>query len=276
MQILTSIIPLLPTLQKVPLHIASTEANLKEAIRKSAAAPPIASTQPISTGSTSGSRKRKPSKNADRCTPSPSVARRKRLRIDSSFAAQQQLPSPKSSHESLLAQSGLSITNHHRSIDDALRSSSRPAPGSVNVAQTPNSRQRLSMQPPSPRIIQTTPSRRHSIFPPEGLVQPTSSHPHKRESTLDASVPPFFAVSSAHSATPVPSHRLNHFKDAFRLPTQFHIHTPVQTDSGHLNDQPVRPSAPPPSPVGFSAVRCRMTHKHHSVPYSPCSTFLFA
>ena len=255
LQILTAIIPLLPTLQKVPLHIASTEANLKEAIRKSAA-PPIVSAQSTRTGSNSGPGKRKPSKNADQYTPSPSATKRKRMRIDPSCTAQQQLPSPKSSHDSLLTQGGLPTTNHHRAVGDALRSGSRPASGSVNTIQTPNPGQRLSVQPPTPMILPATPSRRQSIFLSERLAQSRSSVPHQREGTLDASFTPSFVqpVSSAHSATPVPSYHLNHSKDAFKLPTQFHIHTPLHAGPGHPNSQSTKPSAPPS--VGFSAVRC--------------------
>ncbi|KAF9649171.1 hypothetical protein BDM02DRAFT_1941011 [Thelephora ganbajun] len=82
LQILTAIIPLLPTLQKVPLHIASAEANLKEEIRKSVVAPTIANIQPASAASFSGSRKRKLSESAEQHTPSPSVTQRRRIRID--------------------------------------------------------------------------------------------------------------------------------------------------------------------------------------------------
>ena len=234
MQILTAIIPLLPTLQKVPLHIASTEANLKEAIRKSLVVHTIGSAQSTSSRSASGSKKRKLSKIGEQLTPSPSVTKRKRLRIDSSFVGQQQLPSPKVSRDSLFAQGGLPSVNYHRTIGDALHSSSRLTSSPVNAVQIPNPSQRLSMQPPTP------------------------SHSRMRESSFDASVPPFVAqpVSSTRSPTPVSSHRLNHSKDVFKLPTQFHIHTPTRTGSRHLNDQSMRPPARPPSSVGLSVVCC--------------------
>lgn len=271
LQILTAIIPLLPSLQKVPLHIASTEANLKEAIRKSAAAAaPITGTQFTNIGSISGSRKRRSPKNPYHCTPSPSVTKRKRIRVDTSCTTQQQLPSPKSSRDSLLIQGGLPTTNHHRSIGDALRSSSRPPSGSIDTAQTPNPG-RLSMQPPTPMILSTTPSRRQSIFLPEMPVQPTSSLSHKRESTSGVSVTPVFArpAPGTKSDTPVPFHHLNHSRDAFKVSTR--LHTPLHSDSKRLNDQQTRPSAQPPSSVGFSAVRCQLTHEPLSAPRLPNS-----
>ena len=242
-------------LQKVPLHIASTEAKLKEEIRKSAPTPPVASTQPMSTGFT----KRKPPKDADKCTLSPSVAKRKRMRIDSSFTPQKQLPSPKSSRDTLPTQGDSLTTNGHRSLGDALHSSFLSASRSINTAQTPNPGQRLSMQPPTPRIISTTPSRRQSIFPLERAAQPTFSLSRKRESTLDPSVTPFLArpVSGARSATPVLSYHRNQSKDAFKLPTQSHIHTP----SKHPDDQPASPSVQLSSSVKFPTVRHQFTQK---------------
>lgn len=256
LQILTAIIPLLPTLQKVPLHIASAEANLKEAIRKSAAAaPPIPNAQPTSTGSTSGSRKRKPYENTDQYTPSPSVTKRKRMRIDSGCTPQQQLPSPKSSRDTLLARGGLPTANHHHSIGDALHTSSRPAPVSIDIAQTRIPVQRLSIQPPTSRELPTTPSQRQSTFLSDRHGRPASSTSHRRESTSNASVTPFLArsVSSAHLTTTVPSHYPDHSKGAFRMPTQFC--NPLHTGPRHLNSQVTGPSAPPLSSVGFSAVR---------------------
>ena len=277
MQILTAIIPLLPTLQKVPLHIASTEANLKEAIRKSVAAHSIASAQPTNSGSASGSRKRKLPKIDEQYTPSPSVSKRKRLRIDPSFPGQQQLHSPKSSRDSLLTQGGLSTINPHRSIDDILHPSSRSASNPVNAAQISNPCQRLSMQPPTPRVLQSTPSRRWSIFPPEMPLQPSSSRSKKRESTSDASFSPFFVrpVSSVHSATPVLSHNLNHSKSAFKLPTQPHIHTPARAGSSYLNDLSIKPSAPPPSLVELSVVCYWMGYKPRFVSRLPGPTNFF-
>ena len=249
-------------LQKIPLHVASAEANLKETIRKSVF-PPTVDTQPTSTGSTSSSRKRKLSKNTDQNTPSPSVTKRKRIRVDSSRAAQQQLPSPKSSRDSLLTQGGLSVTNQHRTVGDALQSGATVASRSVNTAQTPG--HRSSTQPPTPRMLPITPSRPQLLCPSETSAQPTgpSSLSHKKAAIPDNSVTPLSArpASSAHSAASVPSYLLNYPKDAFKVPGQFHIHTPLRTGSRPLNRQLTKPSAPLPPSVGFSAVR------HRSLPF---------
>jgi len=272
LQILTAIIPLLPMLQKVPLHIASAEANLKEAIRNAALSPNIASTQPMRTGSISGTRKRKLSKNADQHSPSPSVAKKRRIRVDSNGTAQQQIPSPKSSRDSLLTQSGLPMVNQHRSVGDALYPDNRSASCSINTAQTPNPGQRLSMQPPTPRIVPTTPSRMHSIALSDRIAQP-SSLSHRKERMSNVPAAPHFArpVSSANSATSAPP---NSQKDAFKAPNQFYTHTPLRTGSNHPNDWSKRPSAPPPAPIGFSAVRRLLTRNPLSVPHLPVPPFL--
>jgi len=263
-QILTAIIPVLPMLQKVPLHIASTEANLKEVIWKSIVAPPIASTQPTSAGSTSGSVKRKPSRSAEQYSPSPSVTKRRRIQIGSGFTAQQQLPSPKSSHDTLLAQSGLPTTNQHRSIGDPLRSGSR----SSNTPLPPNPGQRSSMQPPTPRIVPGTPSRMRSVALSDMSAQPTpSSLSHKKPRASDASAPPHFArpVPNAQLVTLVPPNRLDHPNDAFKAPNLFYTHTPLRTGSKQHDDWSSRPLAPAQSSSGFSAVRRRLARKPLSV-----------
>jgi len=243
-------------LQKVPLHIASTEANLKETIRKFVVAPDIASFESTSTGSVSDPRKRKPSRNTEQLSPSPSVTKRRRIRIETSCTKQQQLPSPQSSRDSLLARNGLPTTNQHHSIGDALRSGSRSASRSINTAQIPNPGQRSSIQQPTPRIIQTTPSRKNSVALSDRSAQPTSSSvSHKKGMASDTFVAPHFArpISSAHSVTQVPPNRLDRPNDAFNAPS--HIHTPLRTGSKHPNDWSARPSALPPPSIGFSAVR---------------------
>jgi len=242
-------------LQKVPLHIASTEANLKETIRKLVAAPDIAGSEPTSTGSISDPRKRKLSNNVDQLSPSPSVTKRRRIRIASGCTVQQQQPSPESSRNSLLAQGGLSSTNQHRSISRALRSDSRSASRPINTAQIPNPGQRSSIQQPTPRIIQSTPSRTNSVALSDRPAQPTPSLSHKKGMASDTSVAPHFAlpISSAHSVTQVPPNRLDHPNGAFKAP--FRIRTPLRTGSKHPNDWSARPSAPLPSSIGFSAVR---------------------
>ena len=261
-QILTALIPVLPMLQKVPLHIASTEANLKEAIRKSIVAPPSTRTQPTSAGSTSGSVKRKSSRNAEQCSPSPSVTKRRRIQIDSGYTAQQQLPSPKFSHDSLLTQSGLPAVNQHRPIGAALRSGSRSASRSSN--QPPNPGQRSFMQPPTPKIVPSPPSRMHSITLSDRSAQPTpSSHSHKKQRALDASVLPHFTrpAPNAQSVTPAPLNHLDHPNDAFKAPNPFYIHTPLRTGSKQLGDWSSRPSAPVQSSSGLSAVRRQLTRE---------------
>ena len=268
-QILTAIIPVLPMLQKVPLHFASTEANLKEAIRRSIVAPPIARAQPTSAGSASGSVKRKLSKNAEQCSPSPSVTKRRRIQIDSGHTAQQQLPSPKSSHDSLLAQSGLPTTNQHRSLSDALRPGSRSTSRISNTAQTPNPNQRSPMQPPTPRVVPGTPSRIHSVALSDRSAQPTpSSLSHKKPRPSDPSVSPHFArpVPNVQSITSAPPNRLDHPNDAFKAPNPFYIHTPLRTGSKQLGNWSSRPSAPVQPSSGFSAVRSRLARKPLSVP----------
>lgn len=250
-------------LQKIPLHIAATEANLKEAIRGSAVGP-ISSTRPPSTGSTADSRKRKLSKNADQHSPSPSVTKRKRIRIDSSCAAQQ-LPSPKSSRDSFPTEGAFPTTNHHRTVGDALQFGARSASRSINTAQTPNPGQRSSMQPPI--IVPTTPSRTRSVSLSERSAQHPSALSHKKANPVDTSVTPLFVrpVPSAHSATSVPANHLNPSRDASKVPSQFHIHTPLRTGSRYPNGQSTKPSALPPSSVGFSAVRCWLTREPLSV-----------
>ena len=269
-QILTAIIPVLPMLQKVPLHIASTEANLKEVIRKSIVAPPIARTQPTSAGSTSSSVKRKLSRNTEQHSPSPSVTKKRRTQIDSDYTARQQLPSPKSSHDSLLAQSGLPTASQHRSISDALRSGSRSVSRSSNTALPPNPGQRSSMQPPTPRIVPGTPSRMRSVALSDWSAQPAPSLSHKKPRASDASVPPHFArpVPNAQLVTPAPPNRPDHPNDAFKPPNPFYIHTPLRTGSKQLGNSSSRPSAPVQPPSGFSAVRRRLARKPLSVLYS--------
>ena len=242
-------------LQKVPLYIASTEANLKDEIRKCIVSPTIVNT---TTGSTSGARKRRLSKNTEQHSPSPSAAKRRRTHVDSDRTAQPQLPSPKSSRDSLLTEGGLSTANHHRSVGDALRHASRSASRSINTAQTPNPDQRPSMQPPTPRIAPATPSRTRSIALSDRTAQPISSYlSHKKERPSDVLV------------APVPP---NHPKSAFKAPNPFYIHTPLRTGSERPNVRSTRPSAPPPSSIGFSAVRYRLTRK---TPYCPLLTISF-
>jgi len=265
-------------LQKVPLHIASAEASLKEAIRNTVAAPTIASTQLTSASSISGSRKRKLSKNPEQHTPSPSVTKRRRIHADSGCTAQQQLPSPKSSRDSLFTQDGLPTANRHRSIGDALYPGSRSVSRSINTAKTPNPGQRSSMQPPTPRIVPSTPSRVHSVALSDRTAQPSSSTlSRKKETASDVSVAPRFArpVSSTNSVTPAPPNHPSHSKDAFKTPNPFYIHTPLRTASKRLNDWSKKPSAPPPSTsVGFSAVRRWLTYKPLSVTHLLCNYFL--
>lgn len=264
-------------LQKVPLHIASTEANLKEVIRESLVAPPIVSTQPTSAGYISGSVKRKLSRVPEQYSPSPSVTKRRRIQIDSGYRAQQQLPLPKSSHDSLLTQSGLPTTNQHRSISDVLRSGSRSASRLSNTAQPPNPGQRSSMQPPTPRIVPGTPSRMHSVALSDRSAQPTpSSLSHKKPRASDTPAPPHFArpVPNAQLVTPAPPNRLDHPNDAFKAPNPFYIHTPLRTGSKQLGDWSSKPSAPVQSSSGFSAVRRLLIRKPLSVPCSPRLFFL--
>lgn len=264
-------------LQKVPLHIASAEASLKEAIRNTVVAPTIVSTQLTSASSISGSRKRKPSKNPEQHTPSPSVTKRRRIHADSGCTAQQ-LPSPKSSRDSLYTQDGLLTVNQHRSMGDALYPGSRSVSRSINTAQTPNPGQRSSMQPPTPRIVPSTPSRVHSVALSDRTAQPPSSAlSRKKETASDISVAPRFAqpVSSTNSVTPAPPNHLSHPKDAFKTSNPFYIHTPLRTASKHPNNWSTKPSAPPPStPVGFSAVRRRLAYKPLSVSHLLCTSFL--
>jgi hypothetical protein len=261
-------------LQKVPLHIASTEASLKEAIWKSGAVSAIASAQPISTGSTSGSRKRKLSKNVEQHSPSPSVTKRRRIQIDSGCTSKQQ-PSPKYPRDSLLAQGGLPTANQHRPIGGTLRSVSRSASCSNSTAQTPNPGQRSSMHPTTPRTVPTTPSRTHSVTLPDRHAQP-SSLSHKNQRASDASVSPHFArrIPNAQPVPPVPLNHLIHPNDVFKAPNPFYIHTPHRAGSKRLNDGLTRPSAPVPSSVGFSAVRdlliCTVIFSPRS-PYPPFS-----
>lgn len=131
-----------------------------------------------------------------------------------------------------------------------------------------------SMQPPTPRMLPTTPSRRQSIFRSGKSAQPTPSLSQKRESMLGTSATPQSArpVSSAHLTTPAPSHAINYSKDAFKVPTQFPIHTPLRTNSERFNGHSTRPSAPPPSSVGFSVVSRQPSHK----PVAPYSIFCIA
>ena len=261
-------------LQKVPLHIAFAEANLKETIQKSVLPPTIASTQPTGTSSISDSRKRKLSKSAEQHSPSPSVSKKRRTHVDSGCTPQQQLPSPKSSRDSLLTQGGLPMVNQHRSAGDALYPGPRSASRSINTAQTLNPGQRSSMQPPTPRIVPTTPSRAHSIALSDRTAQhPSSSLSHRKERTSDVPATPHFArlVSSTNSATPV---TLNRPKDVFKTPGSFYIHTPLRTGSNHPGDWSKRPSAPPPASIGFSAVRHRLSRNPLSVPCLPCPYFL--
>lgn len=245
-------------LQKVPLHIASTEANLKEAISISLA--PIASTRLTNTSSTSDSKKRKLSKAGDQHTPSP-TARRRRTGINSSHTAHQQLPSPKSSGDFLLTRGGVSTANHYGSASDALRSGSRRPSRSTNTVQTPDPGQRLSMQP---------------VSLSERSALPLSSLSHKKRSALDTSVTLPFArpISSAHSVTPAPSYHLNDPTGALNVPSRSNFHTPLHTGSKHPNDQPTRPSAPPPSSIGFPAVRFWLSREPLPVPCSPNSILL--
>ena len=276
LQILTAIVPLLPMLQKVPLHIASAEASLKEAIRNSAVAPTVVSTQLTNASPISGSRKRKLSKNHEQHTPSPSVTRRRRIYVDSGSTAQQ-LPSPKSSRDSLLTQGGLSTANQHRPIGDAPRPDSGSVSRTIDSTKTPNPGQRSSMQPPTPRIVPSTPSRAHSVALPDRTTQPTSSTlSHKKEVASEASVAPHSArpVSNVNSVTPAPPNRLSHLKDAFKAPNPFYIHTPLRTASKHPSDWSKRPSAPRTSSIGFSAVRSRLAHKPLSVPHLLCPSLL--
>lgn len=241
-------------LQKVPLHIASTEAALKEDIRKFVV-PPVSSAQLTSTSSISGAKKRRTSKSADRHTPSPSVVRRKRIRTESSCTGQQQLPSPKSSRDSLL---NLTAANHHRTVGDALQFGVRPASRSISTAQPPNPGQRSSMQPPTPRVVPIMPSQIQSVSLSERPAQLTlSSVSHKKLTTLETtSAQPFArSASSAHSVTTIAPYHLNNLKDPFKVPSQFHIHTPLRTGSKYTNGQPMRSLVPPLSSVGFSAVR---------------------
>ena len=263
-------------LQKVPLHIASTEASLKEAIRKSGAVSAIASAQPISPGSTSGSRKRKPSKNAEQHSPSPSVTKHRRIQIDSGCASKQQQPSPKYSRDSLLARGGLPTANQHRPIGGTIRPVSRSASRSSNTAKTPNPGQCSSMQPPTPRTVPTTPSRTHSVTLSDRHAQPSSSSlSHKNQRASDASVSPHFArpIPNAQPVAPAPLDHLIHPNNAFKAPNPFYIHTPHRAGSKRLNDGLTRPSAPVPSSIGFSAVRDRLIRKVIFAPRSPCPPF---
>ena len=275
LQILTTIIPLLPMLQKVPLHIASTEANLKEAIRKSAAAPTITSNQPTSADPTPVFRKRKLSKNVEQHSPSPSVTKRRRIRIGSTCTADEQLPSPKPSLDLSLTQGGLPTANRHRFATDALRSDSGFASRSNHTALTPNPAQWTSMQPPTPRMVTRTPSRMYSVALVDRPAQPTPSLLRKKPRPSDASAPPDFAqlVSSTKSVTPAPSNRINQPKDAFEAPNLFYIHTPLRTGPNQSNDWPTRP--PVQASIGFSAVRHRLARKSSSVLRLPCSLPLF-
>ena len=232
--------------------------------------PTISSTQPTRTGSTLSSMKRKSSKNAEQHSPSLFATKRRRIRSDSGCTAQQ-LPSPKSSLDSLLTQSGLPTTNKHHSIGDALPSDSRSGSRSSNTIRTPNPGQRSSMQPPTPGIIPTTPSRIHSVALPDISAQPTSSFSlsHKKQRASDGLIPPHFArpVSNPQSITPAPPNHLNYSKDAFKAPNPFYIHTPLRTGS-KPNDWSTKPSAPAQPPIGFSAVRHQLTRKCFSVwPY---------
>ena len=266
-------------LQKVPLHIASAEANLKEAIRKSTVAPTIVSAQPASASSTSSSRKRKLSKNPEEHTPSPSVTKRRRVHVDSGCTAQQQLPSPKSSRDSLLTKGGLPTANQHRSVGDALRPGYGSFSRSITTTRTPNPGQRSSIQPPTPIVVPSTPSRTHPVAQSDGTTLPTAStRSHKRETRSNTSVAPHFArpISSASSVTPAPLNHLNQQKDTFKAPNPFYIHTPLRAAPKHPDDWSTKPSAPPPSSIGFSAVRLRLTHQPPSVSHSLYPPFLFA
>ena len=243
-------------LQKVPLHIASTEANLKEAIRNSAA-PTIASTQLMSAGSNSSSRKRKLPMNTEQHSPSLSVTKRRRIRIDPGSTAQEQLPSPMPSLDCLLTLGGLPSANHHPPAMDAPRSGTRSASRSSNTAPILNPGQRSSMQPPTPKMVPSTPSRIHSVVLSDVLAQPTSSLSHNKPSASDTSAPSNFArpVPRTQSVTPAPPNRPGHSKDTFKAPNLFYIHTPLRTGSKQANDWSARSSAPGQSSIGFSAVR---------------------
>ena len=278
-QILTTIIPLLPMLQKVPLHIASAEANLKEEIRKSAVAPTIASIQPPSADPTPVFRKRKLSRNTEQHSPSPSVTKRRRIRTDSTCTAEEQLPSSKPSLGPSFTRSGLPTADHHRSVTSDLRPGSESASRPNNTARTPNPDQRSSMQPPTPRIVTRTPSRMHSIALSDKPAQPTpSSLSHKKLRASDTSVHPHFTrpVSNTKSVTSAPPNRHNNPTDAFEAPNLFRIHTPLRTGSKQPNDWSTRPSAPVQPSIGFSAVRGRPTRKPFSVLYLPCPPFCTA
>jgi len=244
-------------LQKVPLHIASAEANLKETIRNSVVAPPIVSTQPTSTGSPSSYRKRKLSKSTEQPSPSSSVAKRRRIRLDSGCMAQQ-LPSPKSSRDSLLAQGGLPTADQHRPISDTLLPGSKPASRSISTAKNSNLDLRSSMPPPTPRIISITASRTDSIALSNRPALP-SSLSHKKQRASDAPVTPYFErpVSSALSVTPAPPNHLEHPNGVFELPV--YTRTPLRIGSKQPHDRLSKPSAPLPSSIGFSAVRRQLT-----------------
>ena len=244
-------------LQKVPLHIASTEANLKEAIRKSAPTPILASA-----GSTSGSIKRKLSKNVDQHSPSPSVTKRRRTQVDAGCTAQQQLPSPKSTLDPLFSQGGLATVNYHRSVGDALRSVSRSVSRPSNTAKTPNPGQRSSMQPPTPRIVPTTPSRMHAVALLVGPAQPGPSslfHKKPRASNTSASPYPARPVSDARPVAPAPPNPHNRPKDPFKASNPFNTHTPLRPGSKQPNNWSTTPSTPAQPSTGFSAVRRRLT-----------------
>ena len=265
-------------LQKVPLHIASAEANLKEAIRKSTVAPTVVSTQPTSASSTSSSRKRKLSKNPEEHTPSPSVTKRRRIHVDSGCTAQQQLPSPKSSRDSLLTQGGLPTANQHRSVGNALRPGYGSFSRSITTTRIPNPGQRSAIQPPTPRVVPSTPFRTHSVAKSDGTTLPAAStRSHKKEVASNTSVAPHFtrAISSASSVTPAPPNHPNQPKDTSKAPNPFYIHTPLRTASKHADDWSKKPSAPPPSSIGFSAVRLRLIHQPPSVSHLLCPSFLF-
>jgi len=231
-------------------------------------APPFANPQPTSAGSGSGSVKRKLSRNPEQHSPSPSVTKRRRIQIDSGYTAQQQLPSPKSSHDSLLTQSGLPTTGQHRSTSDALRSGSRSASRSSNTAQPLDPGQRSSMQPPTPRMVPGTPSRMLSVALSDRSAQPTpSSLSHRKPRASATPVPPHPArpVPNTQLVIPAPPNRLDHPNDAFKAPNPFYIHTPLRTGSKQLGDWSSRPSAPVQSSSGFSAVRRRLVRKPLSV-----------
>lgn len=250
--------------------IAYAESNLKEAIRKSHVVPTIASIQPSTTSPTPGPRKRR---NAEHHSPSPSVAKKRRTYADSGSTAQQLL-SPKSSRDSLLTQSGPPTTG--RFVAGALHPTSGSTSRSVDSTQTPNPDQRLSIQPPAPRIVPNTSSRMRSDTLLEGTGQPTpSALPRKKETASGISVAPCLAqpASNAGSATPAPSNHLNHPKDFFKVPDPPRVQTPLRTGSKHLSNWSARPSAPPPSSVGLSAVRHWLSHKPRSTSLTACFFF---